>query len=88
MQVTIREAKRRLSALIESVRTGQEVTIANRGKPVAKLVPADDLSADKTAVGKGLTILNWLDRHPLPPHAQRSAEELDAAVAEIRGAWD
>jgi antitoxin (DNA-binding transcriptional repressor) of toxin-antitoxin stability system len=37
MQVNISEAKNRLSQLIKSVRSGQEVVIANRGEPVARL---------------------------------------------------
>jgi len=35
----IREARQNLSALIEEVRKGHEVTITDRGKPVARLVP-------------------------------------------------
>jgi prevent-host-death family protein len=35
----IREARQNLSALIEEVRNGHEVTITDRGKPVARLVP-------------------------------------------------
>lgn len=39
MQVATFEAKNRLSALIAEVAKGHEVTITNRGVPVAKLVP-------------------------------------------------
>ena len=35
----IREARRNLLALIEEVRKGREITITDRGKPVARLVP-------------------------------------------------
>jgi prevent-host-death family protein len=35
----IREARLNLSALIAEVRKGHEVTITDRGKPVARLVP-------------------------------------------------
>jgi len=35
----IREARQNLSALIEEVRKGHEVTITDRGRPVARLVP-------------------------------------------------
>jgi prevent-host-death family protein len=35
----IREARQNLSALIDEVRKGHEVTITDRGKPVARLVP-------------------------------------------------
>lgn len=37
--VNILEAKNRLSQLVKSAEAGEEVVIANRGRPVAKLVP-------------------------------------------------
>jgi prevent-host-death family protein len=37
--VNIHAAKTQLSALIEQVEAGEEITIARAGKPVAKLVP-------------------------------------------------
>ena len=41
MQVNMLEAKTQLSKLVEAVLRGEEVVIANRGKPVVKLVKAD-----------------------------------------------
>ena len=35
----IREARQHLSALIAEVRKGHEITITDRGRPVARLVP-------------------------------------------------
>lgn len=40
MQVTIHEAKTQLSRLIAAVERGEEVVIARRDKPVARLVAA------------------------------------------------
>jgi prevent-host-death family protein len=37
--VQIAEAKAHLSALVERVEAGEEIVIARRGKPVARLVP-------------------------------------------------
>ena len=45
MQVNVLEAKNRLSRLLKSVQAGEEVVIANRGVPVARLVPAGKASA-------------------------------------------
>jgi prevent-host-death family protein len=43
--VGIREARQNITALIEHVRKGHEVTITDRGKPVARLIgPAPVLS--------------------------------------------
>lgn len=39
-EVNIHEAKTHLSRLLQRVAAGEEVTIANRGVPVARLVPA------------------------------------------------
>jgi antitoxin (DNA-binding transcriptional repressor) of toxin-antitoxin stability system len=44
----IREARQNLSALIEQVKNGQEITITDRGKPVATL------SAPKAPKRRGL----------------------------------
>lgn len=41
MNVPLFDAKNRLSALVDRVERGEEITITRRGKPVAKLVPAD-----------------------------------------------
>ncbi|HSI58819.1 MAG TPA: type II toxin-antitoxin system prevent-host-death family antitoxin [Ideonella sp.] len=84
MQVNILDAKNRLSQLIKSVQAGDEVVIANRGLPVARLVPA---RAPAPPASSG-TFLQWLQDNPLPSHAQRSAEEIDAAIGAERNAWD
>ncbi len=88
MQVNILEAKNRLSQLIKSAQAGEEVIIANRGEPVARLVPAGAAAAAARGAGSAQAILDWLESHPLPPYARRSAEEIDAAIDEERAAWD
>jgi len=55
-KVNIHEAKTQLSKLLKRVAAGEELTIANRGVPVARLVPAqaqpEHLSfAGQSAVG-------------------------------------
>jgi prevent-host-death family protein len=40
-KVNIHEAKTRLSNLLQRVAAGEEITIANRGVPVARLVPLE-----------------------------------------------
>jgi prevent-host-death family protein len=39
-KVNVREAKTQLSKLLQRVAAGEEIAIANRGVPVARLVPA------------------------------------------------
>ena len=40
-EVGASEAKNRLGALLDSVERGEEIVITRRGKPVARLVPAE-----------------------------------------------
>jgi prevent-host-death family protein len=41
----IREARQNISELIEFVRKGREILITDRGRPVARLVPAEKANA-------------------------------------------
>ena len=41
------EAKTHLSALLERVERGEEITITRHGKAVARLVPVDAISPDR-----------------------------------------
>jgi prevent-host-death family protein len=86
MQVNILEAKNRLSQLIRSVQAGEQVIIANRGEPVARLVSARTPAV--ADAGSGRAILDWIEKHRLPAYARRSAEEIDSAIAEERASWD
>ena len=88
MQVNILEAKNSLSRLLKSVQAGEEVVIANRGEPVARLVPVGKAPVTATGAGNGQRILDWLERHPLPAYARRSAEEIDAAIEDERASWE
>ena len=88
MQMNILEAKNRLSRLLKSVQAGEEVVIANRGEPVAKLVPVHGMSRKAVAGGNAQAILDWLEQHPLPDYARRSAKEIDADIKEARASWD
>ncbi len=87
-QVNILQAKNQLSQLIKQAQAGQEVVIANRGEPVARLVGLHGGNGPRSEAGNGQTLLDWLAQHPLPAYARRSAEEIDAALEEERAAWD
>ncbi len=87
MQVNILEAKSQLSRLIKSAQAGEEVIIANRGDPVARIV-AIEHRAPATGAMPVRDFVKWLDCHPLPTHAQRTAAEIDAAIQAERDAWD
>ena len=88
MQVNILEAKNRLSQLIKSVQAGEEVVIANRGEPVARLVPANGPAKAARGAGSAQAILGWIRSHSLPAYARRSAIEIDAAIENERTSWE
>jgi prevent-host-death family protein len=66
-QVNIHEAKTQLSKLLAAVEAGDEVIIANAGKPVARLSPITPVKTMKAGwAGKGGL---WMsaDFHETPP---------------------
>ncbi len=85
IQVNILEAKNRLSQLVKSAQAGEEIIIANRGRPVARLVAAE--KADEAPVGSAERILGWLAKHPAPQYNRRKGEDIDAAVERERNSW-
>ncbi|MBV9584819.1 MAG: type II toxin-antitoxin system prevent-host-death family antitoxin [Alphaproteobacteria bacterium] len=87
MQVNIREARDGLSQLIRAAQAGEDVVIARRGRPVARLVTAGAGPRPTERAGSSQAILGWIRSHPLPGYARRSAEEIDAAITEERGSW-
>jgi len=46
VSASISEAKAKLSALLDRVKAGEEVTITDRGTPVARIVPIPVLEVD------------------------------------------
>lgn len=49
--MNIHEAKTHLSKLLRRVAAGEEIVIARAGRPVARLVPFDDMSAGRVLGG-------------------------------------
>ncbi len=90
VQVNILEAKNRLSQLVKAAQSGQEIVIANRGHPVARLVGSSNgaAHAPAEAAADAGGIVAWLESHPLPAYARRSAKEIEAALVEERLAWE
>jgi prevent-host-death family protein len=86
IKVNVLEAKNRLSELLRAVQAGEEVVIANRGAPVARLVPA--AAPAEPVRGSVAAIFAALDANPLPPELRRTKEEIDAYLAEERDSWD
>jgi prevent-host-death family protein len=49
---SISQTKAKLSALLDLVRAGETVTITNRGKPVAQIVPPVELGDDEGRIAR------------------------------------
>ena len=88
MQVNILEARNQLSRLIRIAQSGEEVIIANRGEPVARLVPAAPPTPEPHPKGSASALLAWLDANPLPERMRRSHESIAADIAAERASWD
>jgi prevent-host-death family protein len=73
MQVNMLEAKTQLSKLVEAALRGEDVVIANRGKPVVKLVKVDEPPKRQWGAWAGLMTTEEID-HAFSP-------EVDAELA-------
>jgi prevent-host-death family protein len=61
MQVNILEAKTQLSKLVDAAMRGEEVVIANRGKPMVKLVRAEAPAKRRWGAWEGLMTEEEID---------------------------
>jgi prevent-host-death family protein len=77
--INLRSAKTHLSALLELVAGGHEITITSDGKPKAKLIPVLEATERKTFHGMG----DFLLRQPI--HGGPSAEEVVREDRDSRG---
>jgi prevent-host-death family protein len=76
--VTVRDAKAHLSALLEWVAAGHELTITSDGEPKARLISAKAAKPRKVFMGMG----DYLMKQPI--HRGPSAEEIIRAERDSR----
>jgi prevent-host-death family protein len=84
MEVGAFEAKTKLSALLDQVEKGAEVTITRRGRPVARLVPATDEAARRRELRAAIDGLRELRESLRRRGVSVSVEEIKAWVEEGR----
>lgn len=74
-QINVAEAKAKLSELLDRALAGEEIVIARAGKPLARLLPVEQLKLRKPGAwrGWGASILTEIFLEPMDP------EDLDAA---------
>ncbi len=74
MDVGVHEAKTHFSKLLRRVALGEEITIRNAGRPVARLVPIKEKPRREFGRDRGLlTVPDDFDA-PLPEELQREFE--------------
>jgi antitoxin (DNA-binding transcriptional repressor) of toxin-antitoxin stability system len=71
---------------VKAAEAGEEVVLARRGAPVARIVPLSAPAVEHPR-GSAAGLLAALERHP-PSWPRRTAEEVEAIVEEERNAWD
>ena len=76
--ISVRAAKAHLSALLDLVAAGQEITITSDGKPKAKLVKAETRERGKVFQGMG----DYLMKQPI--HGGPTADEIIRADRDSR----
>jgi prevent-host-death family protein len=92
---SITEAKNRLSALIDGLKTGSPVLIVDRGRPVARLEPVTGTAEDdhggrlSRLLRDGVVRLRSADRAPAlfssrPPRLRDDASGVDALISDRR----
>lgn len=72
VQVNVQEAKTRLSQLLQEAERGEEVVIARRGSPVARLVPIEGPAPRPVGFVAGSVPAAFFD--PLPESELRGWE--------------
>jgi prevent-host-death family protein len=94
MQFNILEAKTQLSKLVEAALRGEDVVIANRGKPVVRLVKAEAPAKRRLGAWEGLISEEQIERAFSPQVEAEMAREwvatlerpLEAGLKPRRGA--
>ena len=72
-QINVAEAKAKLSELLDRALAGEEIVIARAGKPLARLVPVNNLAPRRKGAWRHWKIPDDVFLEPMDP------EDLDAA---------
>jgi len=70
------EANRKFSLLLRGVREGHSYVVTSHGKPVARIVPADERQRRGVAAGARSVLLARLEKQPVIQAARWTRDEL------------
>jgi prevent-host-death family protein len=65
-RVDVRELKSHLSEYLRRVQAGEIVEIAERGKPIGRIVPVEQRLAERIEVWRQSGLIRWNDRKLRP----------------------
>jgi prevent-host-death family protein len=86
-EVGVRALKQNASAVVAAAAAGREVTITDRGRPVAQLVPIASGRLDAlVAAGRARPAKRSLSTLPAPSRRRAGRPALSVALAEMRDA--
>jgi antitoxin (DNA-binding transcriptional repressor) of toxin-antitoxin stability system len=88
MKLSVLEAKDRLPELIAAAQAGEEVVISGQREAAVRLVPVVTASEEEHPVGSAARILAGLQKPKPPGWKQKTPEEIDAIIKDIRESWD
>jgi prevent-host-death family protein len=85
VEVGVRDLKNNLSRYLDRVRNGDEVTVTERGRPIARLVPLD-AATDRLSelVAAGLVRAPVSERRDVPERVKASGTVSDLVAAQRR----
>ena len=79
-EVGVRELRDHLSAWLEAVASGREITVTERGKPIARIVPVTGRSKLDQLIADGLVVAA---SRPAEPADVRPAIPVEGSVSDI-----
>lgn len=83
--VGVRELKQNASAVVAEAAAGEIITITDRGRPVAQIVPLpDDRLSGLISAGRARPARRSLDDLAPPPKRRRGAEPLSDVLKHMR----
>jgi prevent-host-death family protein len=88
-QVGVRELKNRLSHYLRLAAAGERISVTDRGKEIALLIPPSERSDQDARLWRLVErgVIRWSGRHPgpLPPLVDIDGKPLSETVLEVRG---
>lgn len=79
----IRELKAHLSRYLRRVRSGEAITITDRGTPVARIVPVSEPSEEKMKALQQAGIISWSGKRLAPRDPVGKVLKEDQTVSDL-----